>query len=116
MSMISQGYDWAEVIIIAPPTPSPSYFGGGGSTSSGNIAVAYGYVPYHRRDTIVFRIKQDGREWEEEYENVPDLSYLFDTSKDVFSHFIGIRPVVATSNYIGSMINTKNISIKVRKL
>jgi hypothetical protein len=116
MSIISQGFNWIEVIIIPPSTPVPSYFGGGGSTSAGNIAIAYGYVPYHRKDTIVFRIKQAGREWEEEYENVPDLSYLFDTSNDVSSFFIGIRPIVATSNFIGSMINTKNISIKVRKL
>ncbi len=115
---MTQGFNWFELIITPDPTPTPnsnSGYGGGG-TYAGNIAVAYGYVPYRVKDRIVFRITQDGRTWEEEYENVPDLSYLFDTTNDVSSFFIGIKPVIAKSNFIGSVINNKNVSVKVRKL
>lgn len=108
----SLGFNWFEIVII-PPAPV-TYSSGG--TYSGNIAVAYGYIPYNTKNKIIFRITQDGRQWEEEYENVPDLSFLSETTQSISTHFVGMKAISTSSDFIVSMINNEHTIIKVRKL
>lgn len=114
-SLATVGY---LVEIVPVPVPPGFVFPqGGGGTGSGNIATSYGYVPYNKREKLRIKVSRNGREWEEEFEEIDIPSFLKEgESESVEASFLSMQTASASATFIKYMINTDNVIIKVKKI
>lgn len=118
-AMVNSGYTYQYLFSSPTPTYTPitsSGSGGRGGTRAGNIAIAYVNLPYDSKDRIRVKIKYNGREWEEEYEYDKEDPLSTELNEHIVANFVRLNPVVAEVSFMKTLINTKNIFVKVRKL